>query len=168
MDEEAVGSLERDALRELGAASEDPPPDLIPTFRLWHIPRNGLWMTWVLFIPDDLKPWSSEGVVRAVWWDRPEELARLPNEPSMEMKEAIVGPQDLHHLLGRASWVNLDYERIVHGPLSTSEFGIEGYRNRASYERVEWSMPIPPGMRAIMAWYSKARGILERRLSASP
>ncbi len=167
MDEDPLESLVPEALRELGAAATDSPSNLTPSFRIWHYPQIGPWITWVLFVAEDSEPWVSEGLVRAVWWDRPEDLKAPPEEPSLGLKEAIVGPQDLHRLLGRASWVNLDYERIVHGPLSASEFGIEGFRNRASTERVEWESPIPSGLRAIMAWHSKARGILERSLLTS-
>jgi len=166
--------LEKQALRELGAAAESPPTGLIPSFRLWHYPLEEPWVTWVLFIPPNLEPWVSEGVVRRVWWNQPEDVERLAKAPSvgghpapsMGSAEAMVSARDLHQLLGRASQVNLDFVSLVRGPLSVAEYGIEGFRSQASPDRVEWDSPVPWELRTVMTWFSRARGILERSVPA--
>ena len=170
--EDELASLEKEALHELEAASADPPGGLIPSFRLWHYPADGTWVTWVLFIPTEVEPWISEGIVRQVWWNRPAALARQATDPLMGTVEATVGAKDLHHLLGRAAHIKVDCSALTRGSLSITEFGLEGFINpfleSAIIDRLEWDHPVPYEVRTVMTWYSRAHAILERCAGAPP
>jgi hypothetical protein len=131
-----------------------------------------MWVTWVLFVPPEVEPWFSEGIVRQVWWNRPDGFARRAISPTSGKVEATVGAKDLHHLLGRAAHIKLDYSALTRGSLSVTEFGLEGFfnpfLNTDLLERLEWEHPVPYELRTVMTWYSRTRAILDRSVGAPP
>lgn len=166
--EEDPDLLEKEGLHELEACSEEPPSGLIPSFRIWHYPPDGIWVTWVLFVPPEVEPWVSEGIVRQVWWNRPQDFGQKAASPSLGKVEATVGAKDVHRLLGRASRIELSYAFLVRGSPSVTEFGVEGFDSSASPDRLEWDHPVPYDLRTIMTWHSRARATLERCAGAPP
>jgi hypothetical protein len=147
--------LAASAVRAFEEARENPPEGLVVCFRLWHYPREGPWVTWVLFVPRGRE--DSDGWVREVGWNRP------ASELDLFTREAVVPAAALRRILSRASHLNLiDEHRSSSSAFPDwTEFGIEG---DSPSRPVQWEAPVPYPFRTMAVWYSRARGMLQEWL----
>lgn len=143
------------AVRAFEAAHEDPPEPLVPSFRLWHYPRKGPWVTWVLFVPPGVEPTEADGKVRERGWDRP--------APGLWTREAVVPAADLRRTLSRAAHTALlgDHLRSHAAFPDWAEYGIEGFSSARAPDRIQWESPVPYPFRTLAVWYSRARALLQ-------
>jgi hypothetical protein len=163
--------LERRAIGALEDAVHRVPSHLVPSFRLWHYPPVGPWISWVLFVPPELDFRNGEARVRALRWDADGDkekialsLRRRPSgNPSIVEAEAPLEPGVVEQLFRLASECGLVLREILpsYARPTLTEFGIEGYVIRSRPSRVEWGRPVPPGLGVIAAWYSRARAAFE-------
>jgi len=151
--------LAASAARAFEEARENPPDGLVVCFRLWHCPREGPWVTWVLFVPRGRE--DGDGRVREVGWNR------AVSQLDLWTREAAVSAAALRRILSRASHINLvDEHRTSSSAFpSWTEFGVEG----ALYTQpVQWEAPVPYPFRTVAVWYSRARGMLQECLDRPP
>ena len=148
--------LATSAVRAFEEAHENPPEDLVPSFRLWHYPRKGPWITWVLFVPPGGEPVETDGKVRELGWDRP-----APG-PELWTRDAVVPAADLRRTLSRAGRTALlgDHLRSRAAFPDWTEYGIEGFSSTRAPDRIQWESPVPYPFRTLAAWYSRARALL--------
>ena len=158
--------LSRRAYEAFALAYSPGPPELIPSFRVWHYPPAGPQQSWVVF---QCRVGVSRGVlpvVRRLRWDRDGDLERLslptrrrPSlEPSLTRSEAPLDEARLAGFVQRASGLNIPRGSIVTPYVSGErpEFGLEGYdvegRDGRPRVRIQWDRLHLPGLRPIVAW----------------
>ena len=150
----------RAAVRAFEEGAADVPSGLVASFRLWHYPRQGPWITWTLFVPPGGAPYEDDGVVREIGWNRDVPGA----EPDLWSREAVVPAATLRHALSRAGHTALLPEAVgTEAFPDWTEYGIEGYAQGRS-QRVQWEAPVPYPFRTLAVWYSRTRGVFENCL----
>jgi hypothetical protein len=145
------------AVRAFEDGSLDLPEGLTASFRLWHYPQQGPWITWILFVPTGGEPYETDGAVREIGWNRD----TAGPEPDLWAREAVVPAATLRRALTRASQIALLQEAVgTEAFPDWTEFGIEGFSAVGS-RRVQWEAPVPYPFRTIAVWFSRTRALLE-------
>ena len=147
------------AVRALEDACLEAPGGLLASFRLWHYPREGPWITWVVFVPSGGPPYESDGAVRERGWTR----QGTPAGPDLWSREASLPPATLRRALSRASHTALveDHRTSSHAFPDWTEFGIEGFGRTTTPQRIQWEAPAPYPFRTLAVWHSRTRGLLQ-------
>ena len=138
------------------------PGGLVASFRLWHYPQKGSWVTWVLFVPPGGEPYEEDGRVREMGWNRD---AAGP-EPEVWTREAVVPAAVVRRAVSRASRTALVDDHLGSSQIfpDFTEYGIEGYARSGTTYRIQWETPVPYPFRTLAVWFSRTRGLLENRL----
>lgn len=163
--------LSRRAYEAFALAYSPGPPELIPSFRVWHYPSAGPQWSWVVFqcrvgVPRGVLP-----VVRRLRWDRDGDLERLslptrrrPSlDPSLSRSEAPLDEATLARFVEEASRLSLPRGSVERPYVSEhrAEFGLEGYdvegRDGRPRVRIEWDREPSPRLWPITEWARQVR-----------
>ena len=163
--------LSRRAYLALAKAYTPGPQYLIPSFRLWHYPRSGQQVTWVVFQCRPVVPKGVMPVVRRLRWDKESDynrfipkLRRRPRlDPTITMNEAKLHEPMLTEFMDEAARLGLPRGHLIPPYLSEirKEYGLEGYdvegNDGRPIVRIEWDQPPMASLGRIVEWSDEVR-----------
>jgi len=178
VDRERV-ELSRRAYEAMAASLDPSPPNLIPSFRIWHYPAAGPQLSWVVFQARADDPLDQVPRVRCVRWDRDADLERLAlahkrrrnPAPSIRISEADLDPKILAEHVAKVKAFSAPRSSMGHPYLSDHhpEFGLEGFDVEGNdgwpIVRIEWERDPDLTLSRLAKWAEGVRSWLRGVLS---
>ncbi|HLF95166.1 MAG TPA: hypothetical protein VJB14_16995 [Planctomycetota bacterium] len=163
--------LSRRAYEAFALAYTPGPPELIPSFRVWHYPAAGPLVSWVVFQCRVGVSRATNPIVRRTTWDRDSDLERLAIQtrrrprldPTLATKEAELEEGRLARFVDEASKLAVPRGSVKTPYVSEQrlEFGLEGYdvegRDGRPRVRIEWDREPSPRLWPITEWARQVR-----------
>jgi len=170
--------LSRRAYEAFALAYTPGPPELIPSFRVWHYAAAGPLVSWVVFQCRVGVSRATNPIVRRTTWDRDSDLERLAIQtrrrprldPTLATTEAELEEGRLARFVEEASGLSLPRRSVGRPYVSEErpEFGLEGYdvegRDGRPRVRIQWDRLHPLGLRPIVEWAERVRDWLRASL----